>query len=611
MIRPKVIFSYIYLTMKNPISFSTLLLSIILILGVAFTHHKWSRKNTEATLSWDVMGYYLYLPSTFIYNDITKLEFKDQILKTYQPTTSFYQAFEVENGNYVMKYSIGLSLLMLPFFLIGHLIALVSDVPADGFSMPYQMAISYGSIVVGILGLILSRLTLLRYFPDRAVALTLVLLCFGTNYLNYVSIDFAMTHNYIFTLYAFLIYQTIKWYEGPSWRRSVYIGIALGLIGLTRPNDLLALIIPLAWGLSEGIPHQLKLFSKNWKKLLLAVLITSIIGSIQLLYWKFASGHWIVYSYEDQGFSWLGQHFRDCFFSYRKGWLIYTPMMIFSLLGFVFLYRKHFNLFWPIFLSFLVNTYIIFSWDIWWYGGSFGQRAMVQSYAMLLFPMTAFVASMMRWKWFFQIPIYLMMGFFIALNLFQTYQIHSPRGGLDPEFMTEAYYWRIFGKLDNPKTDRFLMDTDEDFLGERKNVNVIFEEDFESFDSTENVRPGLALSGAKAGFTNSQITYTPKLTTKIPKGTKWIRVSAAFYTQNKEWEMWRMPKLWTQLTIGDQVVKDRFIRVSRILPEKEWMRIHIDVSIPDESVDQVAFFVDHSSSWITLYTDDFRVETFE
>ena len=103
------------------------------------------------------MGFYLYLPATFIYKDLKQLKFKDEILKKYRPTGSFYQAFQHTNGNFVMKYPIGLAILFSPFFALASLIAWLSGYPIDGFSFPYQLAISWGGLFMAFLGLWMSR----------------------------------------------------------------------------------------------------------------------------------------------------------------------------------------------------------------------------------------------------------------------------------------------------------------------------------------------------------------------------------------------------------------------------------------------------------------------
>ena len=131
--------------MRRAFSLIAFFFCCALMVGAALWYPKWEKPQTEATLSWDVMGYYLYLPAALIYKDLKTLSFKDDILKEYHPTSSFYQAFPYTNGNYVMKYPIGMAILYFPFFLIAHFLAGLLDYPTDGFSLPYQMGISWGA----------------------------------------------------------------------------------------------------------------------------------------------------------------------------------------------------------------------------------------------------------------------------------------------------------------------------------------------------------------------------------------------------------------------------------------------------------------------------------
>jgi hypothetical protein len=100
-------------------------------------------------ISWDVFGYYLYLPFSFIYDDI---ELKNEqrvwdIINTYHNTATFYQSMKLENGVHIMKYSMGMAVLYAPFFFIGHIMAVFTNYPADGFSIPtkpcYRLFVLY------------------------------------------------------------------------------------------------------------------------------------------------------------------------------------------------------------------------------------------------------------------------------------------------------------------------------------------------------------------------------------------------------------------------------------------------------------------------------------
>lgn len=88
----------------------------------------WERER----FGWDVAGYYLYLPATFIYHDLKGLEFRDSVFMPYGFTPDFQQASRhPETGNFVLKYSSGQAVMMLPGFIIGHTWAKLSQ-PVSG-----------------------------------------------------------------------------------------------------------------------------------------------------------------------------------------------------------------------------------------------------------------------------------------------------------------------------------------------------------------------------------------------------------------------------------------------------------------------------------------------
>ncbi|HMG14862.1 MAG TPA: hypothetical protein VK590_05425, partial [Saprospiraceae bacterium] len=363
-------------------SLIVLIFSLLIIWLFVFKFFpKHNQHGQSSTICWDVSGYYFYLPAIFIYHDLKHLDFKDTIIKKYNPTPHLDQAFKVENGNYVCKYSCGMAIQYLPSFLIGHFITkYFTKYPTDGFSKPYHFSIALGSFLISFLGLYFLRKILLKYYSDKITAISLFTLILVTNYFNYSAFDGAMSHNYLFSLYTLIIFLSIKFYEYPTIKKSVLIGLLIGLCALTRPTEIITFLIPILWGVNI-LSKQSRIDRWNFIKLhkikfIYAVIACVAIGSIQLIYWKYVSGHWLVYSYQDQGFSWFKPHILDGLFSIRGGWLIYTPVMIFSLIG-IYQIKKtssvksHISL---LIIFMLLYIYISFSWDIWWYGGSLGQR---------------------------------------------------------------------------------------------------------------------------------------------------------------------------------------------------------------------------------------------
>ena len=63
-----------------------ILVSIIWFLLGTFYYPKWKAGGSEATISWDVAGYYHYLPGIFIYHDLKRHDWLKYINDTYLPS---------------------------------------------------------------------------------------------------------------------------------------------------------------------------------------------------------------------------------------------------------------------------------------------------------------------------------------------------------------------------------------------------------------------------------------------------------------------------------------------------------------------------------------------
>lgn len=604
--------------MKNsvsaaPISRYAYLLCAALIVATACLYYpKWQQRDTEATLSWDVSGYYLYLPAALIYGDMTRLEFFPDIEKKYHPGPGMGQAFRHEkSGNYVMKYSSGQAWQFLPWFAAAHLLAEPLGYPADGFSRPYQTAIGLGSLLVALLGLWFARRSLLYYFSDRATAVALLLMVWGSNYLNYSAIDGAMTHNWLFTAYSLLIFSTIQFYRKPSMGWAAAVGLFAGWAVLTRPTELIALLLPLLWGVGSlaGLRERLLFFVKNYGKILVAGGIFGSIVFSQMAYWHWATGEWLVYSYQDQGFSWLRPHLSDVLFSYRAGWLTYSPVMALAVVGLWHLWRQQRAVFPAVALFCAAFLYVTAAWDIWWYGGSLGSRAMVQSYAAWLFPLAAFSQQILEKKWG-RVALPLVGGLLIWFNLWWTHQAH--RGGLfQTEQMTKRYFWKVLGRSELNRDWLKLLDTKEEFRGaQRNNVREIF---FKNFDSdTLAVSADAPINGTKSLMLNKEKQFSPLYELPIQPGqAAWLRASVTFRCDPKEWDYWRMAQFIVKFQDGERTVKERMIRLQRHVDGSEVRTVFFDTRLPDQPFTRAAVLLWNSDSDKTLRADDLRVEAFE
>ncbi|MEO0044214.1 MAG: hypothetical protein RL329_3662 [Bacteroidota bacterium] len=585
---------------------------LFLFFASFYGYPKWSKPNTEATLSWDVSGYYYYLPAFFIYKDPKQLRFKEDIQQKYNPSSSLYQAFKEEkSGNYVMKYSAGQAVLYAPAFFLAHFVAKMFGFSADGFSLPYQFAIQLWSVLIAFLGLYYLRKTLLKLkFADTIVAMILILYVLGTNYLNYAAIDCAMSHNYLFTLYSLLLWETIHFYENaPSIGRGLRIGVIIGLAMLTRPTEIIAAIIPLLWNVFDynSLKNRLLFIIENFKIIIITTLIGGIIGSIQLFYWKYITGSWLVYSYGNQTFSWLKPHLLDGLVSAKKGWLVYTPMMIFPLIGFYFLYRNRKSWFLATALFLFCFIWIAFAWDIWWYGGSLGQRQMVQSYPILAIPLAAFLEATIHKKSFkiLAIPIAIL-G--IYLNVWWHYQAHG--GGLfDSEGMTRQFLWRVLGRYDVPIEAQKLLDNKYDF-NMPANATLIYSNDFEK-DTTQNIDKQNIINGKQSIFVDKDHQFMPDILIPFQSnGKDKIRATAIFRTMAKEWDVWKMAQFRMVFQKDGITLKDNSIRIQRVLNGGETKTIWLDAKIPT-GTNRIIVKLWNADGNQKIVMDDLKITVFE
>jgi len=590
------------LSSKTAVGFSFLCIVLISF----FYYPKWNKIGVESTLSWDVSGYYWYLPAIFIYKDLKQVGFSQEMLKKHQCTPDFQQAFKHPSGNYVMKYSSGMALQYLPFFAVAHAVAAPMGFEADGFSKPYQLAIQIGGLVMCLIGLVFLRKMLLPYFSDKTVSIVVLCYAFATNYLNFSAIDNALTHNWLFTWYTILIYLTDRFYKKPTLPTALSIGAVVGICTLTRPTDIISVLIPLLWAMPSlrlaAIRERGRFIGQHISLYLAAAIASVLIASIQLFYWKYVTGHWFVYSYGEQSFKWLKPHFYLYMFSARTGWLVYTPIMIFALIGLVTLYKRKLH-FWALFLFILVNTYIVTAWDIWWYGG----RAMIQSYPALAFPFAAFVASVDGHK-LKRTLLYAVFAVFTYYNLWYTHQIH--RGQLvDPYNMTRAYFWAVVGRFNVPEETKKLYDTRHIFTGVRKDVQELY---FNNFDSdTTLIKSGRQFNGTPCEFIGQGRQYTTIYSVQLQNGTaRWLRVSADFICEIKEHELFSMPQLCIQFKNGKKDVKGHSIRLHRFLESGGALNLYIDAKLPGKSFDSVEMYLWNPGSPYELRMDNLRAEIY-
>ncbi|MFT5821122.1 MAG: hypothetical protein ACI8ZM_002371 [Crocinitomix sp.] len=400
-------------------------------------------------LAWDTMGYHVYLVELFTDGDINipDLAHYEGIMATYENTSTLYQFVSLDSeigGGFITKYTAGWAILHGPFIYLGHLYAGWMGYPQDGFSTPYQVSAIIASLFYTLLGLVLLRKVLLHFFTEKLTSVLLVILVLGTNYLHMNSACTGLAHVSLFTLYASLLYFTIQFHKKKTFKSAVFIGLSLGFLVLIRPTELVAALIPLLYGVTSFTSFKTRLvevFKTRYYYIAIGVMI--LVGSIQLFVWKYTTGSFLFYSYVHNGeaLDFNHPHLMEVLFSFRKGWFVYTPIMVLLILGFISVYKKNKALFIGTLAFTVINLYIISSWTIWWYAGSFSSRALEHSYPTYILLIGFGLVGLAYYK---KVILGIFITLCVILNLFQTYQIRHEI--LHLSHMTKPYYFSTFGQ---------------------------------------------------------------------------------------------------------------------------------------------------------------------
>jgi hypothetical protein len=392
----------------------------------------WDKKPV---IDWDMTLYYSYLPALFIYDD----------LKFEQPTKEwderhFYMNSD-DNGNRYVKMTSGLAIMYSPFFALGHLYASASEIhPADGFSSPYRLALLASSLFFALWGLHFLRRVLERFFSPIVSNLSVILLFVGSNMPHYSFVE-PMSHVYNFFLVSLILYLSFKFIDKPSFKFAIPIGVLAGLMILIRPTNIIVLLFPVIYLASTG---SLKHASEWLKYGLTAAIFGFLALSPQLLYWHYMTGSWIIYSYNDEHFFFLQPHIWDGLFSYRKGWFVYSPLLLFAAVGFIALFKKSKLLFGSSITVLFLGLWVNLSWWCWWYGGGFGARSLIDFLPFMALGLAAFLKWLAQQNKLIKAPIILALSFLSLWSIFMNKQYKSSIIHYDS--MSKELFWKQFFK---------------------------------------------------------------------------------------------------------------------------------------------------------------------
>lgn len=360
------------------------------VLAVLFILQVTNYRKPAAYETWqrayyaDAAGYYIYLPAFFQYDfDARKLP------ATASPELGNGFDQDIVTGQIRTKYTWGVALLEAPFYGLVHWYNTQNGKVANGISLDYDIAALLATTFYVYFGLLLLFGFLRFHFSMPVSLLVITLLLAGTNLLFYLRAYPGMSHGFSFFLVAALLYVFRKYRDVPKRWRLLLVFFLLGLLTLIRPTNLLIGLVLLVLDIQSKAEFtaRVKLFLA--KPVLLPGLLLFLLPFIpQFIYWNYAYGSFLHYSYEDEGFSnWNNPQFGITWLAPHNGLLPYAPLFIIIVLGGLWpAFRKNKNA-WIILGVFFLQSFLFASWHVPYFGNGIGNRNFIDFmplYALLL-----------------------------------------------------------------------------------------------------------------------------------------------------------------------------------------------------------------------------------
>ncbi len=419
---------------------------IILIVFWVTVNTSFSKNYQKGIIEADAKGYYAYLPAVFIYHDLN-FGFFYKIERVEYYDRNIYYDYRGENNNKTIdRYFVGTAICLLPFFLMGHAITCFTNLPLDGYSYYYTLMVHLGALFYLFLGLIgLKKLLRTYCFDEKTNALVLLAIVFGTNLFYYVVTEFGMSHLYSFVAITWFSLSVRQYFNSRKPVTLFYIFLLLGIITSIRPVNLIILLsIPFLAGSHEKLWDGIKSLWANKWQVVIGIIGYLAVVSIQFIIYKIQTGNYFVDSYQKFGFNFLHPEILNFLISYRKGMFVYTPLLLLSMTGFASFFRSSRFQFYTLFAFLAILVYILSSWFMWYYGGSFSQRVMIDFYVFF----SVLLAIALQQLDGYRIKKYYLASL-IVLVLFcqmQTYQYR--RMQIHWSDMNKEKYWDAFMRVD-------------------------------------------------------------------------------------------------------------------------------------------------------------------
>ena len=388
----------------------------------------------------DGVGYYAYARALLVQHDLdftadyqhANPAFRELRLdRNGQPLPEF----RTPTGHLDNHFSVGPAILWTPALVAAHAgVALArgfgSTVPADGFSLPYRLAMALTTATLGFAGLLLSFRIATKFVEQQWSLLATVAVWGGSSLGVYMYFNPSWAHAQSAFAVALFSWYWLATLQNRSVSQWLLLGALAGLmIDVYFVNSaILMLLLPEVVSSYLAVRRHHSFAARGFWVLLGRHAIFGITVLVCLLP-TFASRYTIYGSPFSSGYIpvhfwfWKSPYFGQVLFSADHGLFAWTPLLALSTAGLFLFWRRHPLVGGPVLLAVLTFYFVIASYPDWDGISSFGNRFFVSLtvfFVLGLAELLQRVAQGSRGRSFASAIVVL--GCFVAWNLGLMYQ---------------------------------------------------------------------------------------------------------------------------------------------------------------------------------------------
>ncbi len=305
---------------------------------------------------------------------------------------------------------VGSALLWSPWFITAdvllrgvHALGFGQQIPADGYSWPYQRAVCYASAVYAYMGLLIVRRIAARWVSSWQSTVATIAFWLATPLVFYMTVQMPFAHANAFFVSALFVRAWIWHTEHPTrWQPWVAIGASLGGLFMVREQLILMAVLPLTSVALELIQTRMSFFSNirvHLRNYAFFVGTLALVVSPQFIAYTAINGEPKPASEVSSKLNWCSPHAIDTLIDFdptpepmcnvpaepvnipawSRGALVWSPILVFGIMGLVFFAIDFPAYGVPMIVAFVVQIWLNGAFGTTWHlSGAFGFRRYIE-----------------------------------------------------------------------------------------------------------------------------------------------------------------------------------------------------------------------------------------